>query len=171
MQINVILDGPPGELQPGRFVAVEDEDGGEVRIGEWLEHPEHDGYWMLRIETGHVDAPERGDDNTLADGMFWPLERPAATPRWGCRTCGAGAVAPSVARARAEALSHMIHPAHRRQVGLDDIPGKHKCSCLPCRALVNGPWRCGPCQLAHCDYFSATCKAIAAIAALNERAG
>ena len=69
MQISVILDGPPG-AQAGRFVGVEDEEGGEINIGQWLEHQEHDGYSMLRIETGHIDALERGEEHTLAEGMF-----------------------------------------------------------------------------------------------------
>ena len=45
--IEIVFDGPPGP-DGGRFVEVEDEAGGSLDVGEWVERP--DGYWALRLQ-------------------------------------------------------------------------------------------------------------------------
>ena len=56
MAINIVIDGPPGiahagaAIQPegGHFVAVENDFGEEVSVGEWSENG--DGTWTLTIK-------------------------------------------------------------------------------------------------------------------------
>lgn len=53
--INIVLDGPPGGPEGGRFVEVELDDGKSIRIGDWGQKP--DGYHYLRI-AGLPGTPE-----------------------------------------------------------------------------------------------------------------
>jgi hypothetical protein len=48
--VDIVFDGPPAP-DGGRFLAVEDSSGQEVRIGEWIEEK---GHWRLRIRAAEI---------------------------------------------------------------------------------------------------------------------
>jgi hypothetical protein len=65
--INVVFDGPPAP-EAGRFVEVEDDDGRNLSIGEWVRRD--DGLWALRIPG--VLVPVQLDSPDQVDGPAAP---------------------------------------------------------------------------------------------------
>ncbi len=80
---DILFDGPPSH-ESGRFVEVNDETGGSICIGEWVERD--DGLWALRIPN-YADVEEAARDlydnrlgwshgrNPYAPPEFWEALR------------------------------------------------------------------------------------------------
>ena len=61
--IDIVFDGPPSH-ESGRFVEVEDADGKNISIGEWIE-TEGGRYWVLRFPDPRVLADTRDREERL----------------------------------------------------------------------------------------------------------
>lgn len=58
--IRLIFDGPPSPTA-GRFIEAENEAGASIRVGEWKEHRNIEGWWELVIDLDRMRsaaAPE-----------------------------------------------------------------------------------------------------------------